>query len=211
MYAERYATREDLDAAMRHGAGYPMGPLALLDLIGLDTAYEILETMYRESRNLMHAPNPVFKQMITAGLLGRKTGRGYYIYDDASPKGRPNPDVAAILDAVRAELGITPRMFSDDEIQTRYMAAMVNEGARILDEGIAARASDIDVVLLHGYGFPRALGGPMHWADARGAGRIAADIAALAAEDPYFWQPAPLLTRLAASGGRFADIGKDRS
>src|SRR6185312_13133150 len=80
MFESCYATREDLDAAMRHGAGYPMGPLALLDLIGLDTAYEILETMYRESRNLMHAPNPVFKQMITAGLLGRKTGRGFYTY-----------------------------------------------------------------------------------------------------------------------------------
>ncbi|MEU9821969.1 3-hydroxyacyl-CoA dehydrogenase family protein [Pseudonocardia alni] len=80
MYAERYASREDLDAGMRYGCGYPMGPLALLDLIGLDTAYEILETMYGESRNLMHAPNPVFKQMITAGLLGRKTGRGFYTY-----------------------------------------------------------------------------------------------------------------------------------
>ncbi|MDQ4116719.1 MAG: 3-hydroxybutyryl-CoA dehydrogenase [Actinomycetota bacterium] len=81
MYAERYATREDLDAAMRFGAGYPMGPLALLDLIGLDTAYEILEALYRESRNLLHAPNPVFKQMITAGLLGRKSGRGFYTYE----------------------------------------------------------------------------------------------------------------------------------
>jgi 3-hydroxybutyryl-CoA dehydrogenase len=81
MYEERYASREDLDAAMRHGCGYPMGPLALLDLIGLDTAYEILETMYAQSRNLMHAPTPLFKQMITAGLLGRKSGRGFYTYE----------------------------------------------------------------------------------------------------------------------------------
>ncbi|HET9142655.1 3-hydroxybutyryl-CoA dehydrogenase [Actinophytocola sp.] len=81
MYEARYATREDLDAAMRHGCGYPMGPLALLDLIGLDTAYEILETMYRQSRNRLHAPAPILKQMITAGLLGRKTGRGFYTYD----------------------------------------------------------------------------------------------------------------------------------
>ncbi|RTL65480.1 MAG: 3-hydroxyacyl-CoA dehydrogenase family protein [Pseudonocardiaceae bacterium] len=80
MYESRYASREDLDAAMRHGCGYPMGPLALLDLIGLDTAYEILDTMYHESRNLMHAPAPVLKQMITAGLLGRKSGRGFYTY-----------------------------------------------------------------------------------------------------------------------------------
>jgi 3-hydroxybutyryl-CoA dehydrogenase len=81
MYEARYASREDLDAAMRFGCGYPMGPLALLDLIGLDTAYEILETMYRQSRNRLHAPAPILKQMITAGLLGRKTGRGFYTYD----------------------------------------------------------------------------------------------------------------------------------
>ncbi|MFL6142239.1 MAG: 3-hydroxyacyl-CoA dehydrogenase family protein [Labedaea sp.] len=81
MYEARYASREDLDAAMRYGCGYPMGPLALLDLIGLDTAYEILETMYRQSRNRLHAPAPILKQMVTAGLLGRKTGRGFYTYD----------------------------------------------------------------------------------------------------------------------------------
>ncbi|MDU0290003.1 3-hydroxybutyryl-CoA dehydrogenase [Saccharothrix longispora] len=81
MYESRYATREDLDAAMRYGCGYPMGPLALLDLIGLDTAYEILDTMYHQSRNRLHAPAPLLKQMITAGLLGRKSGRGFYTYD----------------------------------------------------------------------------------------------------------------------------------
>jgi 3-hydroxybutyryl-CoA dehydrogenase len=80
MYEHRYASREDLDASMRYGCGYPMGPLALLDLIGLDTSYEILDTMYAESRNLLHAPAPVLKQMITAGLLGRKSGRGFYTY-----------------------------------------------------------------------------------------------------------------------------------
>ncbi|WP_255621253.1 3-hydroxyacyl-CoA dehydrogenase family protein [Pseudonocardia sp. DSM 110487] len=80
MYEERYATREDLDAAMRYGCGYPMGPLALLDLIGLDTSYEILDTMYRQSRNPLHAPAPILKQMTTAGLLGRKSGRGFYTY-----------------------------------------------------------------------------------------------------------------------------------
>ncbi|WP_433264460.1 3-hydroxyacyl-CoA dehydrogenase family protein [Actinosynnema sp. CS-041913] len=81
MYETRYATREDLDAAMRYGCGYPMGPLALLDLIGLDTAYEILDTMYHQSRNRLHAPAPLLKQMVTAGLLGRKSGRGFYTYD----------------------------------------------------------------------------------------------------------------------------------
>jgi len=81
MYEGRYATREDIDAAMRFGCGYPMGPLALLDLIGLDTAYEILETMYRQGRDRLHAPSPILKQMVTAGWLGRKTGRGFYTYE----------------------------------------------------------------------------------------------------------------------------------
>src|SRR4051812_19067289 len=81
MFEEKYATREDLDAAMRLGCGYPMGPLALLDLIGLDTAYEILVTMFEQSRDRLHAPAPVLKQMVTAGLLGRKAGRGFYTYE----------------------------------------------------------------------------------------------------------------------------------
>ncbi len=81
MYESRYASREDIDAAMRLGTGYPMGPLALLDLIGLDTAYEILDTMYRQGRDRLHAPNPLLKQMVTAGMLGRKSGRGFYTYD----------------------------------------------------------------------------------------------------------------------------------
>jgi 3-hydroxybutyryl-CoA dehydrogenase len=81
MYEGKYASREDIDAAMRFGCGYPMGPLALLDLIGLDTAYEILDTMYKQGRDRLHAPAPILKQMVTAGLLGRKTGRGFYTYD----------------------------------------------------------------------------------------------------------------------------------
>ncbi len=83
MYEGRYASREDIDAAMRFGCGYPMGPLALLDLIGLDTAYEILETMYRQGRDRLHAPAPILKQMVTAGMLGRKTGKGFYSYEAA--------------------------------------------------------------------------------------------------------------------------------
>ncbi|WP_409185478.1 3-hydroxyacyl-CoA dehydrogenase family protein [Amycolatopsis sp. VS8301801F10] len=92
MYEQRYATREDLDAAMRFGCGYPMGPLALLDLIGLDTAYEILDTMYHQSRNRLHAPAPLLKQMITAGQLGRKSGHGFYTYDA--------PDSPVVVDSV---------------------------------------------------------------------------------------------------------------
>ncbi|HEY0815119.1 MAG TPA: 3-hydroxybutyryl-CoA dehydrogenase [Pseudonocardia sp.] len=110
MYDQRYASREDLDAAMRYGCGYPMGPLALLDLIGLDTAYEILETMYAQSRNQLHAPTPLLKQMITAGLLGRKSGRGFYTYagphsskvvPDAETPSSVVPDDVAVRDVHR--------------------------------------------------------------------------------------------------------------
>ena len=81
MFEQRFATREDIDAAMRYGCRYPMGPLALLDLIGLDTAYEILDTMYKQGRDRLHAPAPILKQLVTAGFLGRKTGRGFYTYE----------------------------------------------------------------------------------------------------------------------------------
>lgn len=100
MYEQRYATREDLDAAMRFGCGYPMGPLALLDLIGLDTAYEILDTMYHQSRNRLHAPAPLLKQMITANLLGRKTGRGFYTYDAPDSPNVVASTVTSTVDSV---------------------------------------------------------------------------------------------------------------
>ncbi|WP_148574622.1 3-hydroxyacyl-CoA dehydrogenase family protein [Nocardioides caldifontis] len=102
MYEGRYASREDIDAAMRYGCGYPMGPLALLDLIGLDTAYEILDTMYKQGRDRLHAPSPILKQMVTAGLLGRKTGRGFYTYEAPdSPKIVPDDQTPSADDKPR--------------------------------------------------------------------------------------------------------------
>ncbi|MGH3450846.1 MAG: 3-hydroxyacyl-CoA dehydrogenase family protein, partial [Haloechinothrix sp.] len=106
MCEQRYATREDLDAAMRFGCGYPMGPLALLDLIGLDTAYEILDSMYTQSRNRLHAPAPILKQMISAGLLGRKSGRGFYTYDEPDS---PNVVIDAQTPGSGAVSGAGPR------------------------------------------------------------------------------------------------------
>ncbi|MFC3168722.1 3-hydroxyacyl-CoA dehydrogenase NAD-binding domain-containing protein [Paracoccus fontiphilus] len=192
--------------------GFSMGPYQVGDLAGLDIGHATRQRKAptRDPRERV----PVFAdRLVESGRLGRKTGRGYYIYDEGSPQGRPDPDMDDMLSGIRSDLGITPRPFEAEEIQSRYMAAMVNEGAKILDEGIAARASDIDVVLLHGYGFPRWKGGPMHWADAQGLDRIAADIARYAEDDPYFWQISPLLARLAAEGGTLADAntGKDAS
>jgi 3-hydroxybutyryl-CoA dehydrogenase len=110
MFEGHYATREDLDAAMRFGCGYPMGPLALLDLIGLDTAYEILDTMYKQGRDRLHAPAPILKQMVTAGLLGRKSGRGFYTYEA--------PDSPVVVDDA-----LTPS--ADDKPQLRHDISVV--------------------------------------------------------------------------------------
>ncbi|HEY7591774.1 MAG TPA: 3-hydroxybutyryl-CoA dehydrogenase [Actinophytocola sp.] len=136
MYESRYATREDLDAAMRFGCGYPMGPLALLDLIGLDTAYEILETMYRQSRNRLHAPAPILRQMITAGLLGRKSGRGFYTYD-----GVDSPTVVADP--------LTPLPAAGADVSTRDVQRAGVVGTGTMATGIAEvfAKKGVDVVL----------------------------------------------------------------
>ena len=124
MLEAKYATREDLDAAMRYGCGYPMGPLALLDLIGLDTAYEILDTMYHQSRNRLHAPAPLLKQMITAGLLGRKTGRGFYTYD--------GPDSPVVVPDA-----LTPSSDVDGSVQARDVQRVGVIGTGTMATGIA--------------------------------------------------------------------------
>jgi 3-hydroxybutyryl-CoA dehydrogenase len=136
MFEERYASREDIDAAMRFGCGYPMGPLALLDLIGLDTAYEILMTMYNQSRNITHVPTPVFKQMMTAGLLGRKSGRGFYTYD--------GPDSSKVVADAH-----TPKAGGAPEDQVRKVATVGVVGTGTMATGIVevlAKAG-LDVVL----------------------------------------------------------------
>ena len=123
MFEGKYASREDIDAAMRFGCGYPMGPLALLDLIGLDTAYEILETMYRQGRDRLHAPTPILKQMVTAGLLGRKTGRGFYTYEQ--------PDSPVVVDdAATPSADAEPWLFTTMPLRPRNTAPLWLLGSR---------------------------------------------------------------------------------
>ena len=139
MYESRYATREDLDAAMRYGCGYPMGPLALLDLIGLDTAYEILDTMYHQSRNRLHAPAPILKQMITAGLLGRKSGRGFYTYE------APDSPVVVADSTVSAAVGGSPRdVHRVGVIGTGTMATGIVEVFAKAGHDVVLRARGVD-------------------------------------------------------------------
>ena len=140
--------------------------------------------------------------------VGQKTGRGYYLYPDRARVGTPDPEVEAIIDAERERAGKVPRSFSDAEIVRRYLAAMINEGANVVHQKIALRPLDVDVTFVHGYGFPRYRGGPMHYADTVGLPTILADIREFAREDPVFWQPSPLLVELVDKGANFASLNQ---
>ncbi len=193
----------EIDAAIK-AFGLPMGPFEMGDLAGLDIGY-----MTRQRKAATRDPRDVVPTWADAmyhkGWLGQKTGQGYYTYDGR--KGTPNEAVMPLIEEAR---GNRPqRGFTPEEIQRFYMAAMVNEAAKVVGEGIAQRPLDVDVTLLYGYGFPRWRGGPMHWADTVGLGGLLADIRLWADADPYFWQPAPLLERLVAEGRSFADLNTE--
>lgn len=188
--------------------GFPMGPFAVADLAGLDIGWANRKRLapMRDPRERV----PGYADTLCEqGHFGQKTGRGYYVYDGHTKT--ENADVLPLIEAERDKLGITARAFSDDDILRRYMAAMVNEAAKVVGEGIARRPLDVDVVLLMGYGFPRYHGGPLKWADMQGLPKVLADIQELAKEDPYFWQPASLLTQLVAQGRTFEYLNKEHS
>jgi 3-hydroxyacyl-CoA dehydrogenase len=142
-----------------------------------------------------------------AGWYGQKTRRGWFDYDARGRTPRPNPDLPRLVDQARKAAGITPRPIDDAEILDRCLLALVNEGAKILAEGKAYRASDIDVIYLSGFGFPRWRGGPMHWADRRGLAQVLARIESFAAlpHNGGWWQPSPLLVELVRTGRSLAD------
>ncbi len=192
------------------GFGFAMGPYAVADLAGLDIGWAVRKRL-APTRDARERVPSYPDQLCEDGHFGQKTGKGYYVYEAGKRAGVPNPDVPGLIDANRAELGITPRDFSDEEIVRRYMAAMVNEAARVVGEGIARRPLDVDMTLLFGYGFPRYRGGPLKWADMVGLDTLLADIKTYASEDSYFWQPAPLLEQLVAEGRSFDDLNKEAS
>ncbi|MCV3270797.1 3-hydroxyacyl-CoA dehydrogenase NAD-binding domain-containing protein [Roseobacter sinensis] len=198
------ATPFEIDAALTD-FGFAMGPFAVSDLAGLDIAWAMRKRL-APTRDPRERVGRYPDTLCEAGEFGRKTGKGFYLYDAGSVE--PNPEVMELVMAERAERGITPRGFSPEEIQRRYMAAMVNEAAKIVGEGIARRPLDVDMVLLFGYGFPRYHGGPLKWADLQGVDTVLADIETYAREDDFFWQPAPLLRQLAAEGRCFDDLNK---
>ena len=185
-----------------------MGPMAVGDLAGLDIGYRAREQLSDEEKG-PRVNYLLADRLVEAGRLGQKSGAGYYRYNPDTRAREEDPAVAEIITATRAELGMTPRPVSEEEIVDRLTLALANEGARILEEGIAQRASDIDVVYCFGYGFPRFRGGPMHVAETRGLQSVVDTINrfhdTLAAEN---WVVAPLLARLAAQDGSLAGIGR---
>ena len=186
--------------------GMAMGPFAVSDLAGLDIGWATRKrkAATRDPRERV----PTFAdRLCEMGRFGRKTGRGYYLYPDQTE----DPEVLQIIAEERQKSGIAPRDFTDDEIQRRFMAALVNEAAKVLGDGIARRPLDIDVTFLYGYGFPRWRGGPMKWADMQGLETILATLRDLAGEDAWFWQPAPFLEQLVAEGRTFDDLNKEAS
>ncbi|MFY0633264.1 MAG: enoyl-CoA hydratase/isomerase family protein [Vannielia sp.] len=196
------AAPEEVDAAME-AFGFAMGPFAVSDLAGLDIGWANRKRLAPE-RPEQERYVAVADRICEAGNYGRKTGRGFYIYEGRDK--RPDPEVAAIIAQERETAGVTPRSFSPEAIQARFMTAMISEATRVLEDGIALRPIDIDAVFLFGYGFPRHRGGPMHTADVIGAAELVARIERYAEEDPYYWQVPDLLRKMAKDGSTFAEM-----
>lgn len=200
------ATPYQIDNALTD-FGFAMGPFAVADLAGLDIGWMTRKRKAPHRHPEERVPTYLDK-LCEQGHFGQKTGEGYYLYEKGKRGGVPNPKIAELIAAERRDLGITPRPFTDEDIVRRYMCAMVNEAAKVVGEGIARRPLDVDMTLLFGYGFPRFWGGPMKWADIQGLDKVLADIEAFAKDDAWFWQPAPLLCELVASGRTFDDLNK---
>jgi 3-hydroxyacyl-CoA dehydrogenase len=185
--------------------GMAMGPFRMSDLAGLDIGWAARKRRAAEfpDRDLSN----VADELCEAGRFGQKTGAGFYRYEAGSRNAIPDPAVTAIIEKYRQQKGITPRKVGNEEIVERCIYALINEGARIVADGIAQRSSDIDIVYLNGYGFPPWRGGPMFYADQVGLSEVARSLKAISEQpraDSAFWAPAPLLARLAQEGKTFS-------
>jgi len=194
---EEGALPEQVDKVMV-GFGYPIGPFATADLSGLDIGYDTRKRRAAQYPN--YRKQPIADRIVEAGRLGQKNGKGWFRYEPGDRTPHPDPEVTRIIKETAAELGVPQHEFTDDEILRRLLFASVNEACRILDEGKAIRASDIDVMWLYGFGFPRYRGGLMYWADGIGVREVYNQIAAWHQRYGERWAPSPLLRRLAESG-----------
>jgi len=196
------ASPRQIDRVMQE-FGYRMGPFATADLAGHDNSYA--NRKRRKAEEPSYRMLPIADRMVERGRRGQKTGAGWYRYapNDRTPLDDPETD--RIIAEVRGELGIVPRAFTDEEVLRRMLFASVNEACKIIAEGVAARAGDVDAMWLNGFGFPRARGGLLYWADRNGGPKgVLAAIESWSALGPR-WTPAPLLRVLARDGLSFAD------
>jgi 3-hydroxyacyl-CoA dehydrogenase len=198
---EEGATPAQVDGALTRW-GLAMGPFAMYDMAGNDIGWEIRKRRARERPDMVYSK--FADRICEKGWFGQKTGRGWYRYEKGSRTPHPDPEVERLLEQHRKEIKVKPRKIADEEIVERCIFALANEGARILEEGIALRASDIDMVYLTGYGFPPYRGGPMFYADQVGLDKVLKSIETF--QKGYQgaqWKPAPLLEKLAKEGKRF--------
>ncbi|MFT3776767.1 MAG: 3-hydroxyacyl-CoA dehydrogenase NAD-binding domain-containing protein [Ottowia sp.] len=197
------ASPQQIDKAIEK-FGFAMGPFRMGDLAGNDIGWAIRKRRYVERPDMKYSASA--DRLCELGRFGQKTGAGWYDYQPGQRDALPSPVVDKLIDEHRKALGITPRKIGDQEIVERLVYALVNEGARILEEGIASKASDIDMVYLTGYGFPLWRGGPMLYADQVGLYNVAEAMKRFARnphDDAKFWEPAPLLKKLVAEGKNF--------
>src|SRR5215510_14504539 len=204
---EEGALPEQVDQVMVD-FGYPIGPFATADLSGLDIGYDSRQRRAAENPN--YRKMPIADIVVEMGRLGQKTGAGWFRYEPGDRTPHPDPELARAIKAKAAELGIAQRNFSDEEILRRLLFASVNEACKILDEGKAYRASDIDVMWLGGFNFPRYRGGLMYWADGIGVAEVYRQIQAWHQQYGERWAPAPLLRRLAEAGAPLREAKPSR-
>ncbi len=200
---EEGALPQQVDQALEQ-FGFAMGVFRVGDLAGNDIGWAIRKRRYVEKPHVRYSR--IADRLCEQGRFGQKTGMGWYRYEAGRREAIPDPAVEKLIEDYRQELGITPRQIGDQEIVERCVFALVNEGAHILEEGIALRASDIDLVYLNGYGFPPQRGGPLFYADTVGLDHVMQAMSRFALNphaDPGFWKPAPLLAKLAAQGNTF--------
>ena len=194
-----------VDAAIQ-GFGFAMGPFRMFDVVGIDLEWRARELAGKGQ----DAPTvQVDNRLCEMGRFGQKTGNGFYHYEPGSRQAEHDPEVDALVVRESERLGYARRDIGDEEILERCLLALVNEGAKILDEGIASASADIDTVYLNGYGFPKDKSGPMAWADAQGLQSVLARLRDLSGEHGAHWQPAALIERLAAANGHFADVKQE--
>ncbi|PAV46776.1 3-hydroxyacyl-CoA dehydrogenase [Pseudomonas sp. HAR-UPW-AIA-41] len=183
--------------------GFAMGPFRMYDVVGIDLEWRARELAGKGQDD---PAVQVDNRLCGLGRFGQKSGMGYYRYAPGSREALPDAEVDRLVEAVSAQLGFQRRAVSDAETRARCLLALVNEGAKILEENIAANSHDIDLVYLNGYGFPADKGGPMAWADGEGMATILDRLRTLQTQFGEHWQPAALIERLAAAGKRFADV-----